>query len=158
MLHAGTCIPAGPPGNARRFSGNLVAEVKRRFLNTLWNTYSFFVVYANLQESQLGGDTANDSDEAALQDRWLHSELNRLIRDVTAAYEAYDVTAATRPIADFVDELSNWYVRLNRRRFWDGDAAALSTLRNTPHYGSEAACSGCPVHLGRDLPESGRRR
>ena len=122
---------AGPPGNARRFSGNLVAEVKRRFLNTLWNTYSFFVVYANLQESQLGGDTANDSDEAALQDRWLHSELNRLIRDVTAAYEAYDVTAATRPIADFVDELSNWYVRLNRRRFWDGDAAALSTLRNT---------------------------
>ncbi len=126
---------AGPPGNARRFSGNLVAEVKRRFLNTLWNTYSFFVVYANLQEAQDGtGEGANATEvsaEAALQDRWLQSELNRLVRDVTAAYEAYDVTAATRPIADFVDELSNWYVRLNRRRFWDGDAAALSTLRNT---------------------------
>ena len=126
---------AGPPGNARRFSGNLVAEVKRRFLNTLWNTYSFFVVYANVQESQYGngagGNGANVSAEAALQDRWLLSELNRLVRDVTAAYEAYDVTAATRPIADFVDELSNWYVRLNRRRFWDGDPAALSTLHHT---------------------------
>ncbi|MDE0142380.1 MAG: isoleucine--tRNA ligase [Caldilineaceae bacterium] len=126
---------AGPPGNARRFSGNLVAEVKRRFLNTLWNTYSFFVVYANLQDVNGGnGGKLNRSPvsaEAALQDRWLLSELNRLVRDVTAAYEAYDVTAATRPIADFVDELSNWYVRLNRRRFWDGDADALSTLRHT---------------------------
>ena len=126
---------AGPPGNARRFSGNLVAEVKRRFLNTLWNTYSFYVVYANLQEGNNGSDggtkESTPSPESALHDRWLLSELNRLIRDVTAAYEAYDVTAATRPIADFVDELSNWYVRLNRRRFWDGDAAALSTLRHT---------------------------
>ncbi len=126
---------AGPPGNARRFSGNLVAEVKRRFLNTLWNTYSFYVVYANLQESQNGtgggGENTNLSPEAALQDRWLRSELNQLVRDVTAAYEIYDVTAATRPIADFVDELSNWYVRLNRRRFWDGDPAALSTLHCT---------------------------
>ena len=125
---------AGPPGNARRFSGNLVAEVKRRFLNTLWNTYSFFVVYANLQEindgSVGGANGSKVSVEAALQDRWLLSELNRLVRDVTAAYETYDVTAATRPIADFVDELSNWYVRLNRRRFWDGDASALSTLRH----------------------------
>lgn len=124
---------AGPPGNARRFSGNLVAEVKRRFLNTLWNTYSFFVVYANLAEAQEGNgsgpDPSSPADASRLLDRWLLSELNRLARDVTAAYEAYDVTAATRPIADFVDELSNWYVRLNRRRFWDGDPAALSTLR-----------------------------
>lgn len=126
---------AGPPGNARRFSGNLVAEVKRRFLNTLWNTYSFLVVYANLAQAQ---DTNGRSPEPSAQDdashlldRWLLSELNRLVRDVTAAYETYDVTAATRPIADFVDELSNWYVRLNRRRFWDGDAAALSTLQHT---------------------------
>ena len=118
---------AGPPGNARRFSGNLVAEVKRRFLNTLWNTYSFFVVYANLGPAT-GPPPAADRNDF---DRWLLSELNRLVRDVTAAYEAYDVTAATRPIADFVDDLSNWYVRLNRRRFWDGDAAALSTLRHT---------------------------
>ena len=118
---------AGPPGNARRFSANLVAEVKRRFLNTLWNTYSFFVVYANLEGAASNESSADENDF----DRWLLSELNSLVRDVTAAYEAYDVTAATRPIADFVDDLSNWYVRLNRRRFWDGDAAALSTLRHT---------------------------
>ena len=117
----------GPPGNARRFSGNLVAEVKRRFLNTLWNTYSFFAVYANLAPATdlLPVEGCNDFD------RWLLSELNRLVREVTAAYEAYDVTAATRPIAEFVDDLSNWYVRLNRRRFWDGDPGALAALRHT---------------------------
>ena len=118
---------AGPPGNARRFSGNLVAEAKRRFLNTLWNTYSFFVVYANMEASSPQPPAAASRDF----DRWLLSELNCLVRDVTAAYEAYDVTAATRPIAAFVDDLSNWYVRLNRRRFWDGDAAALAALRHT---------------------------
>ncbi|MDE0180871.1 MAG: DUF5915 domain-containing protein, partial [Caldilineaceae bacterium] len=64
-------------------------------------------------------------------DCWLLSELNRLVRDVTAAYEAYDVTAATRPIAEFVYDLSNWYVRLNRRRFWDGDPSALAALHHT---------------------------
>ena len=118
---------AGPPGNARRFSGNLVAEVKRRFLNTLWNTYSFFAVYANLASAADPTPTEGSNDF----DRWLLSELNRLVREVTAAYEAYDVTAATRPIAEFVDDLSNWYVRLNRRRFWDGDAGALAALRHT---------------------------
>ncbi len=56
------------------------------------------------------------------------SELNKLVRDVTAAYENYDVLGATRPVADFVDSVSNWYVRLSRRRFWEGDAAALQTL------------------------------
>lgn len=122
---------AGPPGNNRRFSGNLVAEVKRRFLNTLWNTYSFFVTYANLipETSDQGPD--NRSTPLPLLDRWLLSELNRLVRDVTDAYESYDVTAATRPIADFVDSVSNWYVRLNRRRFWEGDQAALGTLYHT---------------------------
>ena len=118
---------AGPPGNARRFSGNLVAEVKRRFLNTLWNTYSFFTVYANLAPAAGPPPTEGSNDF----DRWLLSELNRLVREVTAAYEAYDVTAATRPIAEFVDDLSNWYVRLNRRRFWDGDPGALAALRHT---------------------------
>ena len=146
---------AGPPGNARRFSGKLVAEVKRRFLNTLWNTYSFFVVYANLapdwtpattgqgeseeeREEKENAAARGDSHSSLLAphsshplDRWLLSELNCLVRDVTDAYESYDVTAATRPIADFVDDLSNWYVRLNRRRFWDGDAAALDTLHHT---------------------------
>jgi isoleucyl-tRNA synthetase len=56
------------------------------------------------------------------------SELNRLVRDVTFAYENYDVLGATRPVAEFVESVSNWYVRLSRRRFWDGDPAALQTL------------------------------
>jgi isoleucyl-tRNA synthetase len=122
---------ASPPGNSRRFSVNLVSETVRKFLNTLWNTYSFFVTYANLSEwrvevggqrSEVGSETAN------LLDRWVLSELNRLVRDVTEAMDSYDVLGATRPVADFVDEVSNWYVRLNRRRFWEGDASALATM------------------------------
>jgi isoleucyl-tRNA synthetase len=128
---------ASPPGNSRRFSGNLVGETVRKFLNTLWNTYSFFVTYANLSEFGVGNvDFAMQDDKIPhsalvtpnLLDRWVLSELNRLVRDVTTAMETYDVLGATRPISDFVDNLSNWYVRLSRRRFWDGDPAALRTL------------------------------
>ncbi|GIK75441.1 MAG: isoleucine--tRNA ligase [Chloroflexota bacterium] len=127
---------ASPPGNSRRFSVNLVGETVRRFLNTLWNTYSFFVTYANLSDWRLeiGDSGANAQSPISnlqslnLLDRWVLSELNRLVRDVTFAYESYDVIGATRPIADFVESLSNWYVRLSRRRFWDGDPAALQTL------------------------------
>ena len=127
---------AGPPGNSRRFSNALVGEVVRRFLNTLWNTYSFFVTYANLSDWRLEIGRLGDSFQSPISqspnllDRWVLSELNRLVRDVTAAYETYDVLGATRPVADFVDSLSNWYVRLNRRRFWDGDPAALATLHH----------------------------
>ncbi len=118
---------ASPPGNSRRFSVGLVGETVRKFMNTLWNTYSFFVTYANLSEWELGAKT-DFADEQSLMDRWVLSELHTLIRDVTEALEQYDVLGATRPIAAFVDSLSNWYVRLNRRRFWDGDPAALNTL------------------------------
>jgi isoleucyl-tRNA synthetase len=125
---------AGPPGNSRRFSVNLVGEVVRKFMNTLWNTYSFFVTYSNLSDWGLGtgdrgsGSPSHQSSVTNLLDAWLLSELNRLVRDVTEAYETYDVLGATRPIDAFVDNLSNWYVRLNRRRFWEGDPAALQTL------------------------------
>jgi isoleucyl-tRNA synthetase len=125
---------ASPPGNSRRFSGNLVAETVRRFLNTLWNTYSFFVTYANLSEWQvvsgmMQAATRNSQPATAnLLDRWVLSELNRLVRDVTQAMENYDVPGATRPVAEFVENLSNWYVRLSRRRFWEGEPAALHTL------------------------------
>ena len=125
---------ASPPGNSRRFSVNLVGETVRKFLNTLWNTYSFFVTYGNLSgEWQVAsGDGSlpyqGRAGEGSLLDRWVLSELNKLVRDVTAAYENYDVLGATRPVADFVDSVSNWYVRLSRRRFWEGDAAALHTL------------------------------
>ncbi len=116
---------ASPPGNSRRFSVNLVGETVRKFMNTLWNTYSFFVTYSNLSDWALQPQNAEPQ---ALLDRWLLSELNMLVRTVTDALESYDVLGATRPIAAFVDSLSNWYVRLSRRRFWEGDPAALNTL------------------------------
>ncbi len=109
---------ASPPGNARRFSGNLVREAAGKFLLTLWNSYSFFVTYANLNDFD-PTTLAVPLAERSVLDRWVLARLNALVSDVTAALDAYDVTGATRPIADFVDELSNWYVRLSRRRFWN---------------------------------------
>ena len=157
---------AGPPGNPRRFSSNLVAEVKRRFLNTLWNTYSFFTVYANLagswkEQAPAGrGDLSSAQASApALLDGWLHSELNRLVREVTAAYEAYDVTAGTRPIAEFVDLLSNWYVRLNRRRLLGRGPGRSQYAAPRTGYRGQAPGPRRSLHLRRDLSESrGRLR
>ncbi len=120
---------ATPPGNERRFSSALVGEVVRSFTLTLWNVYSFFVTYANLDKPTVTTMPIATSD----LDRWLLSELNVLVRDVTAAYENYDVPNATRPIEGFVEKLSTWYLRRSRRRFWksefDSDKqAAYSTL------------------------------
>jgi len=111
---------ATPPGQERRFSSDLVGEVIRNFTLTLWNVYSFFVTYANLDKPQALSITAPAND----LDRWLLSELNVLVRDVTKAYEEYDVTNATRPVEKFVETLSTWYVRRSRRRFWKNDSAA----------------------------------
>ncbi len=121
---------ASPPGQERRFSSDLVGEVLRNFTLTLWNTYSFFVTYANID----GWTPAeNAKPEYSALDRWLRSSLHTLVRDVTQALETYDVLGATRPIEGFVDQLSNWYLRRSRRRFWksesDGDKyAAYATL------------------------------
>lgn len=120
---------ATPPGQERRFSSDLVGDVIRSFTLTLWNVYSFFVTYANLDKPQ--ALTVNVATNEL--DRWLLSELNVLVRDVTAAYESYDVTNATRPVEKFVENLSTWYVRRSRRRFWKNDSdtdkqAAYSTL------------------------------
>jgi isoleucyl-tRNA synthetase len=121
---------SSPPGNERRFSSDLVGEVVRNFTLTLWNTYAFFVTYANLDHWK--PDMAVIPQFSSL-DYWLLSALNILVRDVTAAYENYDILGATRPIETFVDQLSNWYLRRSRRRFWksesDADkAAAYETL------------------------------
>lgn len=118
---------ASPPGQERRFSVDLVGEVVRNFTLTLWNVYSFFVTYANLDRwtpASKAAEGANDLDEGAALDRWLRSELHSLVRDVTAALEAYDVTGATRPLQVFVDNLSKWYLRRSRRRFWKSGADA----------------------------------
>jgi isoleucyl-tRNA synthetase len=116
---------ATPPGNDRRFSVDLVGEVIRQFLLTLWNTYSFFVTYANIDgwTPARGGGKESVSSLGAL-DRWILSELHILVKRVTAALDAYDVTGAARPIAAFVDDLSNWYVRRSRRRFWKSEEDA----------------------------------
>ena len=138
---------ASPPGQSRRFSVNLVGEVVRTFLLTLWNVYSFFVTYANIDGWQPGGRFVtrkfvnSDVDESPnpeftslpALDRWILSELHLLVQQVTTALDHYDVTGAARPIQKFVDDLSNWYVRRSRRRFWKSEndedkAAAYSTL------------------------------
>ncbi|GAB4329745.1 MAG: isoleucine--tRNA ligase [Dehalococcoidia bacterium] len=100
-----------------RFGPNLVEEGLRRFLLTLWNTYSFFVSYANIDRVDPRTPPAGESPEI---DRWLLSELNALVVKVTDELEAYDPADAGRAIEAFVDDLSNWYVRRSRRRFWRG--------------------------------------
>ena len=120
---------ATPPGQERRFSSDLVGEVIRSFTLTLWNVYSFFVTYANLDKPAVTTMPIATSD----LDRWLLSELNVLVRDVTEAYENYDVPNATRPIEAFVEKMSTWYLRRSRRRFWKSESdsdklAAYSTL------------------------------
>jgi isoleucyl-tRNA synthetase len=109
---------ASPPGNTRRFSANLVAEVVRKFLLTLWNSYSFFVTYANLNDFEPAAAEV-PLEQRSLLDRWLLARTAELTTTVTRALDEYDVPGATRPISDFVDDLSNWYVRLSRRRFWN---------------------------------------
>ena len=121
---------ASPAGQERRFSSNLVKEVLRGFTLQLWNTYSFFVTYANLDHWT---PAQMENVEYSDMDRWLLSAMNALVRDITNAYENYDVNAATRPIQGFVNTLSNWYLRRSRRRFWksEGDSdknAAYATL------------------------------
>jgi isoleucyl-tRNA synthetase len=108
---------ASPAGSSRRFSSGLVEEGLRRFLLTLWNTYSFFVSYANIDGFTPGAGSRVPSAEL---DRWLLSELNSLVIKVTDGLEGFDPTSAARAIESFVDDLSNWYVRRSRRRFWRG--------------------------------------
>ncbi len=122
---------ASPPGNARRFSAELVEEAVRKFLLTLWNTYSFFVTYANIDkfDPSSTGEPTPSSD----LDRWILSEMNHLIQEVTRFLDDYNPTDAARRIERFVDDLSNWYVRRSRRRFWKSEndedkLSAYSTL------------------------------
>ena len=99
-----------------------IAEVLRNFYLKLWNTYSFFVTYANIDNFD-AAEKQIPIEERDLMDRWILSELNVLVKNVTEAYETYDVIGATRPIEAFVDDLSNWYLRRSRRRFWQDDNA-----------------------------------
>ncbi|MCY3866326.1 MAG: isoleucine--tRNA ligase [Chloroflexi bacterium] len=112
---------SGPPGESRRFSINLVNDVIKKFWSTLWNTYSFFVAYANIDGWTPAQSAPEPADRDPL-DQWLLAELHMLIGTVTDAFEQYDAVNATRPIEEFVERLSNWYVRLSRDRFWKSEA------------------------------------
>ncbi|MCX5999831.1 MAG: isoleucine--tRNA ligase [Chloroflexi bacterium] len=115
-----------PAGNVKRFDASQVAEAQRKFLSTLWNTYSFFVLYSNID--RFDPTKAQKPPCCSDLDRWILSELNELIGEVTEALDGYNPTDAGRRIEEFVERLSNWYVRRSRRRFWksESDADKLS--------------------------------
>ena len=121
------------PWDNIKFNIEGVGEVQRRFFGTLHNTYNFFALYANLDGFRFE-DAPIALEKRPESDRWILSRLNSLIKEVDIAYETYEPTKASRAIMDFVtDELSNWYVRLNRKRFWKGEynedkKAAYQTL------------------------------
>ena len=109
------------PWDNLKFDEAGVDEVRRKFFGTLYNTYSFFALYANVDGFDPETAAPVPMNERPELDRWIISLMNSLIRDVTAAYEDYDITTAGRLVQDFVcDHLSNWYVRLGRKRFWGG--------------------------------------
>ncbi len=119
---------ASQPGEARRFSSRLVNQTLRQVLLTLWNIYSFFTGYAAIDKFEPSRKPAGWKPENEL-DRWVLSELNELVAEVDRCMENYDPTNAGRRIQEFVDRLSNWYVRRSRRRFWrsdEGDADKMS--------------------------------
>ena len=117
-------ISNSQPWDNLKFDVDGVDECRRKFFGTLYNTYSFFALYANI-DGFTGREAEIPVAERPEIDRWILSELNSLIRDVTTSLEEYDPTPAARRIDAFVNEnLSNWYVRLNRKRFWGGELTA----------------------------------
>ena len=135
------------PWDNLRFDEAGVDEVRRKFFGTLYNTYSFFALYANVDGFDLSGEKVPYADRPEL-DRWIISLLNTLRRNVRAAYEDYDITTAGRLIQDFVcDHLSNWYVRLGRKRFWGGnmDADKLSAYQTLYEVLVDIAVLAAPI-------------
>ncbi len=117
----------GSPWAARRVGHSTIQETVRKVLLTYWNTVAFHVLYANLAQWSPGGAAASVT-ERPVMDRWALSEAHRLVAEVTAAMEAFDTQRAGSLLSSYVDDLSNWYVRRSRRRFWDGDADGFETL------------------------------
>ena len=131
-------LTAQQPWAGYRFSSETVGESVRQFLLTLWNTYSFYVLYANAEgiDAAAPPPPAGSSGYAApggsaeQLDRWALARLQATVAEVRERLDDFDSTSAGAALAAFVDELSNWYVRVGRRRFWEGDAAAFGTLRH----------------------------
>ena len=117
-------LAAGSPWSARRVGHDAISDVVRKSLLTYWNTVSFFTLYAKAANFKVSVLPVNPN----LMDRWIISELNKLIAGVDHALENFDSQEAGNLLGAFIDDLSNWYVRRSRRKFWDGDADALNTL------------------------------
>lgn len=124
------------PWDNLKFDTEGIAETQRKFFGTLYNTYSFFAIYANIDNYEFDPKRISNHSELSELDRWILSKLNTLIKTVSDNMDAYDPTPAARAIETFVcDDLSNWYVRLSRRRFWKGEMnsdkhSAYDTLYN----------------------------
>jgi isoleucyl-tRNA synthetase len=162
------CYTSAPPGMVRRFDTAMVADVTRQFLLTLWNVYSFFVTYANIDKYV--PDPSKTIAEIPELDRWLLSELNQLVKDVDTEMGNYNPTSAGRRIGEFVDDLSNWYVRRSRRRFWksENDTDKLSAYNTLYHclvtvakllapftpFVAEEMYRNLVVSVAKDTPES----
>ncbi|KQM78813.1 isoleucine--tRNA ligase [Pedobacter sp. Leaf216] len=122
------------PWDNLKFDIDGIAEVRRKFFGTLYNTYAFFALYANIDKFEIDKNNLSKVEDRTELDRWILSLLQTLINEVDESYNAYEPTKATRAIQAFVDEhLSNWYIRLSRRRFWKGEMtddkrAAYETL------------------------------
>ncbi len=137
------------PWDGYRFSMETIAEGVRLFLKQLWSTYYFYVLYAHasaveLSEAATGAGAVTDVAGAEDLDRWALSRTATTAQTVAERLEAYDATTAGRAIASLVDELSNWYVRRSRRRFWDGDPAAFATLRACMVITAKLLAPFCP--------------
>ncbi len=122
---------SGSPWMARRVGHATIQETVRKVLLTYWNTVAFHVLYARSANWSPGSGDVPPVAERPVLDRWLHAETARLVGDVTTALENFDTQRVGTTVSAFVDDLSNWYVRRSRRRFWDGDPAALQTLHDT---------------------------
>ncbi len=132
---------AGSPWSTRRVSEEGIDDAARRFLFTLWNTYSFFVTYA-----QLDGWTPGGEHEARhVMDRWVRSRLSATVDEITAALEEFNALRAAQALEGFVDELSNWYVRRSRPRFWKAaDPVAHATLHHCLATLAQLLAPFCP--------------
>ena len=119
-------LAAGSPWSARRVGHDAISDVVRKTLLTYWNTISFHTLYAEASGFELSQSPALK--DRSMMDKWIISELNALVQEVDKSYSEFDSQNAGKALARFIDDLSNWYVRRSRRRFWDGDTAALATL------------------------------
>jgi isoleucyl-tRNA synthetase len=151
----------GNPWAARRVGHDQLEEAVRKVLLTYWNTAAFLTLYADANDWVPGTQPS----ERTLLDRWAISELHATVLDVTEALEGFDSLRAGKRLSQLIDDLSNWYVRTSRRRFWDGDPAALATLHECLEvltrllapfipFLSEAVHDALVVSVWDDLPDS----